>query len=138
MIITVKFINFVYFRWKLECAFQIMVSITFTIFYCIMCLIPNNNLLLFVDDDYTPIEFVTLKDGSEGLIVYDRNEKKYKFLDPFLPSDAIDITNIIDSHKKIVITKSSKKLSIVDNNVHVTNGLNENTFQQMFKQDYLS
>ena len=75
-----------------------------------------------------------MKDGSEGLIIHDENEKKYKFLDPFLPSDAIDITNIIDNHENIVITKSNRKLSIIENIVHVTNGLNENSFQQMLNK----
>ena len=91
-------------------------------------------LLLFVDGRFTPIEFVTLKDGSEGLIIYESYEKKYKILDPFLPSDAIDITNIIDNHKNIVITKSNRKLSIAENNVHVTDGLNKNTFRQMLNK----
>src|SRR5687767_7052467 len=121
-----------YFRWKLECKFQVMVSNYFynILLYNSVLFNLTIPLLLFVDD-YTPIEFVTLKDGSEGLIIYDENEKKYKFLDPFLPSDAIDITNIIDNHKNIVITGSNRKLSIVENNVHITDGLNENTFQQM-------
>src|SRR5581483_9741471 len=53
---------------------------------------------------------------------------------PFLPSDAIDITNIIDNHGNIVITKSNRKLSIVESNLYITNGLNENTFQQMLNK----
>src|SRR5581483_8980575 len=31
-------------------------------------------------------------------------------------------------------TKSNRKLSIIGNNVHVTDGLNENTFQQMLNK----
>src|SRR5581483_10279315 len=69
-----------------------------------------------------------------GLIIYDKREKKYKFLDPFLPSDAIDITDFIDNHRNIVITKSNRKFSIVKNYVHTTDGLNENTFQQMLNK----
>jgi hypothetical protein len=81
---------------------------------------------------YGPMEFVTLKDGSEGLIIYDDG---YKFLDPFLPSSIINITNIItNNHKKIIITKSNRKLSIVENNVLVTDGLNEDMFQQMLNK----
>src|SRR5437868_4653107 len=81
-----------------------------------------------------PIEFITLEDGSEGLIIHDYFDKKYFFIDPFQPSDTIDITDIIDDHDKIIITKSNRKFSIVENKLHVTDGLNEDTFQQMLKK----
>src|SRR5436305_11569 len=94
---------------------------------------------IFIDTIYTwPIEFVTLEDGSEGFIIreyYLFSDKKYlyKFLDPFLPSDTIDITNIIDDYR-VIITKSNRKFSIVENKLHVTDGLNKDTFQQMLKK----
>src|SRR5581483_2946205 len=84
------------------------------------------------------IEFVTLEDGSEGLIVcycsYSDKKYFYKFTDPFLPSDTIDITNIIDNYDKVIITKSNRKFSIVKNKLHITDGFNEDTFQQMLKK----
>src|SRR5581483_264916 len=87
---------------------------------------------LFIDG-IIPIEFVTLKDGFEGLIINDN--ERYKFLDPFLSSDdTVDITNIIDDHNNIIITKSNRKFSIIENKLHVTDGLNEDILQQMLKK----
>src|ERR1051326_4549497 len=109
-----------------------MVSNYFTLLY-----------YLFADSkNYIPAEFVIMKDGSEGLLINDDN-KKYKFLDPFHPSDAIDITNNIITNditddKNIIITKSNKKLYIRDNNVYVTDGLEEDKFQRMLKTTYHS
>ena len=95
---------------------------------------------MFVDVEDSrpiPIEFVTLEDGSEGLIIRYYFENLYKFLYPFLPSDdTIDVTGIIDNHNKIIITKSNRKLSIIENKLHVTDGLNDNTFQQMLNKTY--
>src|SRR6266480_7161992 len=94
-----------------------------------------------------------LNDDSEGLIVYhentiyhkeNENEKKYeykssyKFLDPYYPEDAIDITNVIDNHESIIITKSNKKFFIKENEVCVTDGLKGDTFQQMLNNTYHS
>ena len=119
---------------------------------------------MFIDTIYfdVPVEFVTLKDGSEGLIIrkYKSNSDKkffYKFLDPFHPSDAVDaavdatddITDDIaydiifdvltNKPKNIVITKSNKKFYIKENkDVWVTDGLSDNTFQQMLKTNYHS
>ncbi|CAI2183477.1 19376_t:CDS:2, partial [Funneliformis geosporum] len=89
-------------------------------------------------DDYEPIEFVTLKDGSEGLIIYKKlsDETSCKFVDPFLPSDTIiDITNIIDDPRNIIINKSNRKFFIVENNVCVSDGLNEDTFEQILNKN---
>src|SRR5436190_969558 len=105
-----------------------MVSITFTIFYYSTYL---NNLISFLfAENYIPVEFVTLKDGSEGLLIFNDSNKKYKFLDPFHPSDAVDTTNNITDDitydiitdiandddiktpKNIIITKSNRKLYI--------------------------
>ncbi|PKY26630.1 hypothetical protein RhiirB3_528722 [Rhizophagus irregularis] len=49
--------------------------------------------------NYIPMEFVTLKDDSEGLIIYNIDDKKYILLDPFQTSDdgAIDITQCINN-----------------------------------------
>jgi hypothetical protein len=88
---------------------------------------------------YLPIEFVTLKDGSEGLIIYESfdNKSSYKFLDPFLPSDAINIDIIYDN--KNIITKFNKKISIKnEDNVYtvcIEDGLNEDTFQQILNKN---
>ena len=100
---------------------------------------------------YDPLEFVTLKDGSEGLLIFNYDNKAYKFLDPFYPSDVIDVTDDIFTNgfdvifdkrtkipKNIIITKSNKKFYIKENNVWVTDGLNEDTFQQMLNTTYHS
>src|SRR5688572_28998454 len=108
----------IYIQWKLECIFQDMVSITLDIHIQYFI----NNLIvfycLFADpEDYRLEEFVTLKDGSEGLLIVNRYDNKYKFLDPYHPSDAIDITDDItnDITKPIVITQSNKKFYIKEN-----------------------
>ncbi len=83
------------------------------------------------------MEFVTLEDGSEGLIIINKsfdNKLSYKFLDPFLPSDTIDITKDINDSKKIIITKSNRKFSIIENNVWTADGLNKDTFQQILNK----
>ena len=98
--------------------------------------------ILFAEN-CVPVEFVTLKDGSEGLLIFNYDEKKYKFLDPFHPSDAIDvtddiITNDIADDKNIIITKTNKKFYIKENKVWVADGLNEDTFQQMLNTTHHS
>ena len=112
----------------------------------------NLIIILFYSDTSKPIEFVTLKDRSEGLIIgtYSDSGKEYscKFIDPFLPIDASDITNVIIPSETtdtisyceqfMIITKSNRKFSVIENKVHVTNGLKENTFQQMLKNTYHS
>ena len=62
----------------------------------------------------------------------------YKFLDPYNPSSAIDITNNsftdgIDD-ENFIITKSNKKIYIKENNVWVKDGLKDlkdDTFEQI-------
>ncbi len=88
-------------------------------------------------DDYVPIEFVTLTNGFEGLIIYKEVNKKSscKFIDPFLPSDTtIDITDFIVNPKNNYITKSNRKISVVEKSVSIADGLDENTLQQMLKK----
>jgi len=90
-----------------------------------------------VKDLEYPMEFVTLEDGSEGLIIINKsfdNKLSYKFLDPFLSSDTIDITKDINDSKKIIITKSNRKFSIIENNVWTADGLNKDTFQQILNK----
>ncbi len=87
------------------------------------------------------MEFVTLKDGSEGLIIYKKlnDESSCKFIDPFLPSDTtIDVTKIIDDPKNNIITKSNRKLSFIGNNVCIADGLNEDLFHRLNKANYHS
>src|SRR5690242_12449975 len=91
-------------------------------------------LSLFVDDKISrPMNFVSLNDdGSEGLIIAEYSKSRswsYKFIDPFLPSDAINV-----SYFTKIITKSNKKIFIFENKVHVTDGLNGDTFKQMLKK----
>ena len=117
---------------------------------------------MFIDsaEYYFPVEFVTLKDHYEGLIIYHENiindengsnendeieiedKSSYKFVDPFHPSaDAIDINDIyindrkVINYNKVVITKSNRKCSIIDNNVWVTDGLSDDTFKQILNRN---
>ncbi|CAB4437896.1 unnamed protein product [Rhizophagus irregularis] len=87
-------------------------------------------------DQEDPVEFITLKSGLEGLIVKVSNEDKYRLIDPYEPSNVIDITgdigNMNDFNKKNVITKLNKKVSIDNNNnVCVTDWLDESKLQQI-------
>src|SRR5437867_3181415 len=51
---------------------------------------------------------------------------------PFSSSDTlIDITNIIDDSRNNIITKSNRRISIIENNIHITDGLKEDSFQQL-------
>ncbi|PKK70112.1 hypothetical protein RhiirC2_712150 [Rhizophagus irregularis] len=79
-----------------------------------------------------PVEFITLKNGLEGLIIK-CSGSKYKFIDPYQPSIVIDITDDIGNIDGLnVITKLNKKISIDNNNnVCVTDWLNENKLQQI-------
>ncbi|GBC53683.2 hypothetical protein GLOIN_2v1881038 [Rhizophagus irregularis DAOM 181602=DAOM 197198] len=78
----------------------------------------------YVAENYIPVEFVTSKDGSEGLLIFNDDYRQYRFLDPFHPSEEVDIsTCVIENPKNILITKSNKTLYIKENNVWVTDGL---------------
>ncbi|CAB4490611.1 unnamed protein product [Rhizophagus irregularis] len=88
----------------------------------------------------TPIEFVTLKNGFEGLIVhsvYYGMLSQYVFIDPYHPYRNFGdpgknniINGTIDDNN--VITKLNRKLSIDDDgNVCIKNGLDESEFQQI-------
>jgi hypothetical protein len=97
----------------------------YSTWYNIISFINIYKFILFVNlegKNQLPIEFIILKDGTEGLIIstYSDDGKLYKFLDPFLPSDAIDITNVINDNNNIIITKSKKKISIIEDNVFIT------------------
>ncbi|RGB34068.1 hypothetical protein C1646_815643 [Rhizophagus diaphanus] len=81
---------------------------------------------------HTPIEFVTLKNGSEVLLIVKDSNNKSRFLDPFNASNVIDIDNI--NTDKNIVTKSDKKISIVDNNVSITNG---NKFEKILNTVYI-
>ncbi|CAB4436776.1 unnamed protein product [Rhizophagus irregularis] len=80
-------------------------------------------------DSGIPIEFVTLGDGSEGLIIRTFSDSKitYKFLDPFQSFDAIDVTNDISGELQNIITKSNKKICMIEYKVGIADGLDVNT-----------
>jgi hypothetical protein len=87
-----------------------------------------------------PVEFITLKYGLEVLIVDCNDESyKYKLIDPYQPSNVIDIShitddidNIDDFNMKIMITKLNKKIFIDNNNnICITDWLDENKLQQI-------
>ncbi|CAB5314681.1 unnamed protein product [Rhizophagus irregularis] len=79
-------------------------------------------------NDITPIEFITLKNGSEGLIIKSNTGNIYVLIDPYQLFDAIKIKESIDD--KNVITQLNRKVSIRNNNVCITDGLDENLVQQ--------
>ncbi|PKC09585.1 hypothetical protein RhiirA5_415466 [Rhizophagus irregularis] len=56
--------------------------------------------------------------------------------DPFHTSDAIDISDSFGNSQNIIITKSNKKISVIENNIWITDGLNKNIFQQMLNITY--
>ncbi|CAB5217097.1 unnamed protein product [Rhizophagus irregularis] len=106
--------------------------------------IANKNQTLWATDIFSenlyyhevPVKFITLKYGLEGLIVKVLKENKYRLIDPYQPSNVIDITgdigNMNDFNKKNVITKLNKKVSIDNNNnVCVTDWLDESRLQQL-------
>ncbi|CAB4447056.1 unnamed protein product [Rhizophagus irregularis] len=88
----------------------------------------------FPDHWEVPVEFITLKYGLEGLIVVSSGYK-YKLIDPYQPSNVIDITDDIGNRhdfNKNVITKLNKRVSIDNNNnVCVTDWLDESKLQQI-------
>ncbi|CAB4444322.1 unnamed protein product [Rhizophagus irregularis] len=107
-------------------------------------IIMNKNQTLFaIDDVYTyifsmkngmlilkynygegnsPVEFITLEDNSERLVIKRNFSDEHKLLDPYQPYYEIDISQ--DFNEKSVITKSNKKICIDENgNVCIKNGL---------------
>ncbi|CAG8631927.1 116_t:CDS:2 [Rhizophagus irregularis] len=107
-------------------------------------IIMNKNQTLFaIADDYTyifsmengmlilkynygeensPVEFISLEDNSERLVINQHFSLEHKLLDPYQPYYEIDISQ--DFNKKSVITKSNKKICIDKNgNVCIKNGL---------------
>jgi hypothetical protein len=91
------------------------------------------NYNLFADferegDDSMPIEFITLKNNSERLVI--RFLGRHKLVDPYQVYDEIYTGS--DFNEKNVITKLNKKI-FIDNNgyVCVENGLYDNLYQQL-------
>ncbi|RIA84731.1 hypothetical protein C1645_831819 [Glomus cerebriforme] len=77
----------------------------------------------------TPKEFITLKNGFEGLIIKRSIDNKYRLIDPYQLFDTIEINKSIDD--KNVITQLNRKVSIdCNDNVCITDGLDENLVQQ--------
>src|SRR5947209_1329277 len=66
----------------------------------------------------------------------DESDEKcfYQFIDPFSPSDVVDVCSVIGNSDNIFITESNKKFSIIEDKLHITDLSNEDTFQQVFKK----
>jgi len=69
-----------------------------------------------------------LKNNSERLVFYDGN-KHFRLVDPYQAYDEIDISG--DFNDTDVITKLNRKIFIDNDNVYVTNGLDENKLHQL-------
>ncbi|GBC10699.1 hypothetical protein RclHR1_09830008 [Rhizophagus clarus] len=73
-------------------------------------------------EENAPVEFITLEDNSERLVIKQYFSHCHKLLDPYQPYYEIDIPE--DFISKSVITKSNKKICVDENNnVCVKNGL---------------
>ncbi|PKY49663.1 hypothetical protein RhiirA4_545423 [Rhizophagus irregularis] len=108
---------------------QTLCAIKILDYVCIFSMESGVFISEYYDDDYysIPIEFITLKNNFEGLIIKNVAGKKYRLIDPYQLFDTIEINDIYD---KNVITQSNRKVSIRNNNVCITDGLDENLVQQ--------
>ncbi|CAB4484149.1 unnamed protein product [Rhizophagus irregularis] len=109
---------------------QTLCAITMSNYVCIFSMESGVLISEFHDDVYIPIEFITLKNGFEGLIIKSGSDKKYRLIDPYQLFDTIETNESIDD--KNVITQLNRKVSIRNNNVCITDitGLDENLVQQ--------
>ncbi|RGB39355.1 hypothetical protein C1646_664684 [Rhizophagus diaphanus] len=72
-------------------------------------------------EENSPVEFITLEDNSERLVINQHFSLEHKLLDPYQPYYEIDISK--DFNNKSVITKLNKKICIENNgNVCIKNG----------------
>ncbi|UZO29101.1 uncharacterized protein OCT59_022591 [Rhizophagus irregularis] len=104
---------------------QTLCAITMSNYVCIFSMESGVLISEFHDD-----EFITLKNGFEGLIIKSGSDKKYRLIDPYQLFDTIETNESIDD--KNVITQLNRKVSIRNNNVCITDitGLDENLVQQ--------
>ncbi|GBB86462.1 hypothetical protein RclHR1_01290006 [Rhizophagus clarus] len=83
----------------------------------------ENGMLIYKSGKFNrveQVEFVTLKDDSERLVIRYEDDK-YRLIDPYQVYDEIDISN--DFNSSSVITQLNKKIFINNDNVCVTNGI---------------
>jgi hypothetical protein len=93
-----------------------------------------SNYNLFTDGSrgyITPVEFITLKNNSERLVIDYDDHKRKLVIDPYQAYDEIDISD--DLNDTIVITKLNRKIFTKNGNVYITNGIDvdENKLQQL-------
>ncbi|RIB14130.1 hypothetical protein C2G38_2248442 [Gigaspora rosea] len=116
------------------------------LYYTCIFSMENGRLISNLSSDIfmagtTPIEFITLKNGFEGLfVVCSKYHRLFKsipaFINPYRPSENVsnfeeNNSNDIDNSNAI-ITKLNRKFFIDgDGNICVTNGLDEDKFQQI-------
>ncbi|GES82179.1 hypothetical protein GLOIN_2v1842993 [Rhizophagus clarus] len=103
-----------------------------TLLACNNCIFSMENGMLISDKNNgeRPVEFITLKNNSERLII--NCYSNHKLVDPHQVYDEIDISG--DFNKTSVIITSNKKIFINNDYVYVANGLDENNLQQSSNQ----
>ncbi|GBC08630.1 hypothetical protein RclHR1_08270007 [Rhizophagus clarus] len=89
-------------------------------------IIMNKNQTLLAIE---PIEFITLRNNSERLIIYTSHNSKL-LIDPYQIYDEIDISS--DFNDSSVITKLNRKIYIDNDEVCFTDGLDEQQLSNKF------
>ncbi|CAB4440226.1 unnamed protein product [Rhizophagus irregularis] len=80
--------------------------------------------------DNRPVEFITLKNNSERLVI-DCRPSSLKLVNPYQTYSEIDIDTSSDFNDTNVITKLNRKIFIDNGNVRVTNGLDESKLKEL-------
>ncbi|PKY20804.1 hypothetical protein RhiirB3_524567 [Rhizophagus irregularis] len=101
---------------------------TLLAYYCFIFSMKNGMLISYENYGEEPVEFITLKNNSERLVM-NCYSNVHKLIDPYQAYDEIDISN--DFNKTSVITKLNRKIFIDNGNVCVRNGSDENKLQQL-------
>ncbi|CAB4411306.1 unnamed protein product [Rhizophagus irregularis] len=105
---------------------------TLLVYYNRIFSMKNGMLISHKNYGGEPVEFITLKNNSERLVI-NCNSNVHKLIDPYQGYDEIDISN--DYNKTSVITNLNRKIVIDNGDVCVRNGFDENKLQQLSNED---
>ncbi|PKY59850.1 hypothetical protein RhiirA4_482956, partial [Rhizophagus irregularis] len=98
------------------------------------CIFSMEDGMLILNENYgcdnRPVEFITLKNNSERLVI-DCRPSSLKLVDPYQTYGEIDIDTSSDFNDTNVITKLNRKIFIDNGNVRVTNGLDESKLKEL-------